>query len=472
MRGHGARVPILVGLIGLLSTAASPQATSSGASGKAVEPADRAAPGAAIAGQLRRGEWAPALAAAQAGIDRELAARQDHPQDHPTLAELVAWRAVAEAGLQRADDADWDWQVAQNLAGGWPISWEDLSSFGEAAKHLAQHPLRKVGEAPAGLDVRKASSAGGAAKEAKPARIASAAPPVLPPVLRGRSVPKWLVAELVINAAGRPRDPVVVTSRLPEMTYAVLEAARGWKFTPAMAAGAPVASFYTLNANGPAGKPLEELIRLDDAALRKVAELLRAHQWEEAEKRAHAQWNHAIDDNEQPATYLAVLLTLRALADAGLGREAPAICRWNAAQTLDPLLFHAGLRAYGAPGELLERNRWGAFPLTAEVAAAGLAAKPERIEPPKVVHETPPRYPNYLSQTTTSGTAVVAMIIDRAGVVREAEIQRSSGWHDMDASALDTVCDWQIEAERVDGKPVPVHYQWTVTFQVRTSPVN
>jgi TonB family protein len=64
------------------------------------------------------------------------------------------------------------------------------------------------------------------------------------------------------------------------------------------------------------------------------------------------------------------------------------------------------------------------------------------------------------------------MIIDRAGVVREAEIQRSSGWHDMDASALDTVCDWQIEAEKADGKPVPVRYRWTITFQVRTSPVN
>jgi len=187
MRGHGARVPILVGMIGLLPAAASPQVTSSGASGKAVEPADRAAPGAAIAGQLRRGEWAPALAAAQAGIDRELAASQDPPM----LTHLVAWRAVAEAGLQRADDAEWDWQVAQNLAGGWPISWEDLSSFGEAAKLLARHPLRKVGEAPAGLDVRKASSAAGAASEVKPARIASAAPPPLPParppVSRARS---------------------------------------------------------------------------------------------------------------------------------------------------------------------------------------------------------------------------------------------------------------------------------------------
>jgi len=474
MKRHLPWTSILLTVAALAPASAAPPAASAPAAATSPAPSAGSDPRAAIEGQLQRGEWSAALAAAEGEIHRLLETAAPNAASRMTaersLPRLVAWQAVAEAGLGRTDDAVWDWQVAQNLVGGWPISWDELSSFGPPAKLLAEHPLRKPGEAPAGLEVRKSgASPGGAAGDFKPTRPTSAPPPALPAALRGRSVPKWLTAELVVDAQGRPRDPLVVASRLPEMTYAVLAAVRGWRFAPATAGGAPVASFYSLSANGAIGRPLEQLVRLDDDALRKLDEMLRAQQWQEAEKRAHTRWNRVLDDNEQAATYLAVLLTFRALADAGLGHEAQAICRWNAAQTLDPLIFHAGLKAYGAPGALLERNRWGAYPFEAERIAAGVPPKPERVENARVVHQTTPRTPSYLSQTATTGTVVITAIVDRAGVLREAEIDRSSGWHDLDASVLDNVCDWQVEPAKLDGKAVPSYYSTGVAW---TAPRN
>ena len=447
------------------------------------KPAEGDARRAAIQGQLRHGDWAPALAAVQGEIDRAL----QPGEGALPLADLAAWKAVAEAGLGREEEAVWDWQVAQNLAHGWPMDSAELASYGAPGRLLGTRILRKLGEAPAGVEVRGATvsgatagavaspsgtgsaASGGAAGVLEKPRLVSGTPPAFPAALRGRSVPKWLAAEIVVDAQGRPRDPVVVAGRLPEMTYAVLAAARNWKFTPAKEGGKPVATFYLLAANGPAGKPLEQLVRLEDDSLKKLAELLHARRWEEAEARGRARWNRVLDDNEQGATYLGVLLALRAVAEAGLGREGRAICRWNAAQTLEPLLFHAGLAAYGPPGELLEKNRWGAYPFEAEIAAAA-PPRDGKFEPAKELERAEPRYPSYLAQTTAEGTAVYTMIIDPAGTVREAEVARTSGWHDMDASGLDAVCDSRFAPGSLGGKAIPTRYQYTLQFYIRKVP--
>src|SRR5436190_2019384 len=51
-----------------------------------------------------------------------------------TLALTIAYRAVAEAGLQRYDEADWYWHVARSL---YPKF--DVSPYGEAGAWLVEH---------------------------------------------------------------------------------------------------------------------------------------------------------------------------------------------------------------------------------------------------------------------------------------------------------------------------------------------
>ncbi len=471
MTGNKAWFPLLLALQALVSAAPAIAAETMQQQGsRLVE--ERQALEAAIRLQLRHGEWAPALAAIQREVERSLAS-QGQALARPSLADLAAWQAVAEAGLghEHEDEALWDWQVAQAMAGGPLLDRGELASYGAPGKLLAGQPPRRAGEAPAGLEVRSPGAAGPAAVE--PAKRVSGDVPALPPAIRELPVPKWMTVELVVDAQGKPRDPVLLAGRLPELTYSVLQAVRGWRFAPATAGGAPVASFYALSINPPTGEPLEQLVRLDDT-LSQIAALLREHKWEEADKRARNQWDrildsrtHNVNDNEQGVTYLGVLFTLRALAAAGRGHDASAICRWQAAQTLNPLLFHAGLAAYGPPGELLEHNRWGASLPPSEATAKPPRAGSPGVSRPRILTRTNVHVPAYFGRASGNGRVILSVTIDRNGALRDPYLLSRSGWPTVDASALDAVCDWRFAPAMLDGKPVPVSYTLTVGIETK-----
>ncbi len=150
------------------------------------------------------------------------------------------------------------------------------------------------------------------------------------------------------------------------MTYAVLQAVRGWTFQPAMVGGKPVASFYHLGANEPTGKP----------------------------------------------------------------------------------------------GDLLDRNRSGS--LQPEEFGRGK----DEVTRPRVSKHPPPRFPRSMVHPNTTGTVILDSIIDTGGFVRQPEILRSSGSHDLDASALQAVCDWTFQPAMLASKPVLAYYTLTVNFEV------
>ncbi len=140
---------------------------------------------------LQRGEWQAAVDAIEPAIARVLQGRIDAPP----LARLVAYRALAESGLGRQEEAAWDWQVAQNLDAH-PLGNVDPSSFSEVGKALVAHPLRQLGASPAGLDVHQVAAAAAAAApgESTPgvatrrAQRLSGAAPEMPGALLHRSV--------------------------------------------------------------------------------------------------------------------------------------------------------------------------------------------------------------------------------------------------------------------------------------------
>jgi hypothetical protein len=67
-----------------------------------------------------------------------------------TLALTIAYRAVAEAGLQRYDEADWYWHVARSL---YPKF--DVSPYGEAGAWLVKHTKETLETADAPPDAIK-----------------------------------------------------------------------------------------------------------------------------------------------------------------------------------------------------------------------------------------------------------------------------------------------------------------------------
>jgi tetratricopeptide (TPR) repeat protein len=412
----------------------------------ATGPIDATDPIHSIDQQLHRGEWE---AAAKAALEAVAAARAS-PFGRATAAPL-ARLALAEAGLGREADAVWHWQVALNLDPN-PLSAAALSAFGPPGELLGRNRLRSTGRQPAGLDVRSVP-------HLQLRRLQGTAPKLSPEVQR-LPLPKWLRVQLVIDAEGRPRDPVVLGGGLPGMTWEVLEAVRDWRFEPFQVSSGPVPVFYQLSINPPAGRPLAEMLQ-SDPLLTEVETLLRAGEWRAAEKRARRSWTKMLGRPSLGRPGLAAALTLLALAEAANGKEAEAICRWQAAQNVAPEIYQADLSAYGAAGALLARNRWGD-------ALPDLVDQTADVRPP-----TPAGFPFlHFLPPQLAGSVLVAGVVDVRGGLRQPVALSTSALTDqvrpeaLEAGALEAVCGWRFHPALSAGQPVAMAH--TVVF--RSSP--
>lgn len=400
---------------------------------------------------LRAGEWEKARSLADRAVE---AIQRDRRVRWNGLAESLARLALAEAGLGRDENALWHWMVAQNLDRR-VMSADDLKVFGGAGALLESRRLREPGQVPPGFGPRLEDRPGQSVEQVR--KLAGD----LPWPMQGLSelsIPAWLRAEVVVDAEGRAREPVVLSASAPFLVIEVLEALRGWRFAPARVDGLPVAVLYDLNVNAPSETPLAEMAPLTKP-LADLERMLLTGRWDEAHARAGRLWSSWLDRSQQDAGSLAVLLTFRALAEAGRGETDAAICRWQAAQNLEPLLFHADLSAYGAPGELLEGKRWGAD-------NTGVAPKGSP-KPPVVRTRTSPLYPQLLQAQGVEEQIEVEVILDTAGAVREPMIVGGrSASHNLNASALDTLCDWRFQPAVLAAQPVPVLYHLTINYEI------
>jgi TonB family protein len=361
----------------------------------------------------------------------------------------------------------------------------DLSALGAPAEVLAKLPVRRMDEAPEGLVVRKEGDGG---------------PPLTPAHwvsgeearLAARDKPLGIRVQAIVDTEGRVRQPVVAASTSPVLTYAALEAMRGWRFTPAQAEGRPVASFYELKV--PVAWPLDRIVALSKSLLAGPLELVKQGRYAQAEKKVAGLWQraHYEQSSDQSAAFFGVAMLEKALAEAGLGREDAALCRYQAAQTLEPHLYSADLSPYGAVGALLMQHPWGSErrsvrwvgrqpkvskpgrllpgPTLGELLGPTLGEfhgpKQEAVTRPALVSRRNPEFPEYARRSRLDGTVIVESIITERGTPREMLILKPSPTPGFDASALDALCDWRFKPATWRGQPVKVYYTLTVNFEV------
>jgi hypothetical protein len=429
------------------------------------EPARRLA---ALDDALHNGHYEKAAAGARAELAAGLADGRN-----PTigLAEALSRLALAEAGLGRAEDALWHWHEAESLVPG-VLSGAELGSFsgpGGPGAFLAAHPLRRAGEMPAGASAGVARRADAASGITPPRKLAGELPD--PAAVRAGhpGIPASLRIEIVVDAEGRARDPVVVSGRRADLVVRSFESLRGFRFAPAMERGAPVAVLEEVEVDPPAGRPLEALLPTS-SGLEPVAGLLRAGRFAEAERLAVRRWDEILNGGERSPELLGAALALRALAEAGADRshDGAAVCRWQAAEVLSPALYDAGFTAYGAAGELLDRNRWGSErwvvhggeDRSREGKSGAAAARPR----PRVLARAQPVYPKYLRARKLADVAVLAGVVDAQGWLRQPELRAASASPNLDASALDALCGFRFQPALRAGAPVPSFYSVTMEF--------
>ena len=134
-----------------------------------------------------------------------------------TLGLTVAYRAMAEQGLQKPEEAHWYWHVATDLYP--PLADQDWSAYGEVGKWFtAQKSVDKVAEdLPDAVPIKKL----------EPKCPLSA-------IQGGYYQP--VVVGAVIDDSGAATCPKIVSpAAAPSLAYAALESLKQWQFQPGSA---------------------------------------------------------------------------------------------------------------------------------------------------------------------------------------------------------------------------------------------
>jgi hypothetical protein len=417
-----------------------------------------------IDARLRQGSWADALG--------QLRAQEKRLTSNPgRRGEWLARVALAEAGSGQTDQAVWDWAVANALATGL-FTAAELHDFGTAGALLAGFPKRQPGQAPSAMSIEPPGP-----EVQQEVKTRGELPPLAKVFWEPRPA---LRLEVIVDEQGRLRDPLVLSARSGEVAYTALEAMRDWRFEPAKKHGRPVATLHLLVVGPPGQVPLDKLIALSPET-KAIEVMLRRQQWRPAAELAERRWENLIDGTEPGGEQaveraaLGVAMALRALARAGLdGGEqvAWARCRWEAAESLLPVLHDLDLSPYGRAGESVAAWRWDSFtaPFQPYSARPGTAEPHHQVTKPEKLAAPRPHYPDAAKKRLLAGRAILESVIDVEGRVRSPALAEPLDAGDpvsFAASALDSVCDYRFRPAVLDGKPVKVYYTLTVNFEAR-----
>jgi protein TonB len=230
-----------------------------------------------------------------------------------------------------------------------------------------------------------------------------------------------------------------------------------------------VASISAAPAGADLGKKWEE-------KLQEAERLVIAGDYAKAQRitvRVADQMVDAMGPGGQAAKALGVALTLRSLAEAGLGNRRDALWYWHIALNLFPQFAEYDLDRYGAPGLLLRSH-----PLPAGSPGKPPGGEPrddtpycsgcdDRITAPVVRKKPRPSYPSGARAFREQGSLVVSVVISTDGAVSEPRILEALPAPTMSYAALEAVRQWEFEPARLDGEPVAVYYTLTVNFSLR-----
>ncbi|HEY4592779.1 MAG TPA: energy transducer TonB [Thermoanaerobaculia bacterium] len=206
---------------------------------------------------------------------------------------------------------------------------------------------------------------------------------------------------------------------------------------------------------------------------KEVLDLLLAQKWKLARDLASQQLYVLAGYVDKYPGLVATALSLEALADAGLGNEGAAACRWQWAQNLDPKLTGADLSAFGEAGALLKKRPFqppsASDPETLRIAQpqAGKEKKEKKedeVQRPELRAQQRPVYPLAARKAGTRGTVVVEAIIEKDGSIANPNVLQHQPLG-LDVAAVDAACGWQFKPATLEGKPVKVYYVLTVNFQ-------
>ncbi len=171
-----------------------------------------------------------------------------------------------------------------------------------------------------------------------------------------------------------------------------------------------------------------------------------------------------------------IVLFHKAVALAGLGREADALWYWHTVLNLYPSFRHGDLSAFGKAGELLASNRdlppsEGLVRLSDEGRLLDASGTPiprdPTITPPKIRKQVVPYYPEGARAFGVSGVLIVEMRLDQKGVLSGPRIVKALPAPTLSYVVIDALRKWKFDPARRNGEPIDVIFNLSVNYRER-----
>jgi TonB family protein len=171
-----------------------------------------------------------------------------------------------------------------------------------------------------------------------------------------------------------------------------------------------------------------------------------------------------------------IVLFHKAVALAGLGREADALWYWHTVLSLYPSFRQGDLSAFGKAGKLLASNRdlppdeglvrysdGGRF-----LDASGTPLPPDAtITPPKIRKQFVPDYPEGARAFGVSGVLTVEVRLDQKGVLSAPRIVKALPAPTLSYVVIDALRKWKFDPARRNGEPIEVIFNLSVNYRQR-----
>ncbi len=259
-----------------------------------------------------------------------------------------------------------------------------------------------------------------------------------------------------------PNAPALAASVFLFLGAGMLSAQPSGSPTPSPApSAAPVSSQATT--------PLAELLPRNPE-VSSLEALARSGAWRDLRAKARDLVPEKAVTMKTDAPGIGAAFALLALGDAGAGDPDGGICRWQAAQILDPRLRQADLSAYGAPGRLLQANPVQDDVFAHEIQGSpGAAGKKDAVQAPHAVQRRAPQYTSAARKARIQGAAHLKAILAESGRMTQPRILQAPPLG-LGAMMVDAFCDWRFEPARFEGKPVKVYYDLTTNFKIDQPP--
>jgi TonB family protein len=162
--------------------------------------------------------------------------------------------------------------------------------------------------------------------------------------------------------------------------------------------------------------------------------------------------------------FFGIVLSHKAIALAGLGRNDEALWYWQTVISLYPAFAGSDLSTFGAGGAFLDQHRELRVQKTREEMDVENAVP--HLTKPRILKRVEPVFPAGAIHFGVQGLMIVSVMIQPDGTLASPLILKALPAPTLTYCALDALRKWRFAPALVEGKPIATQFNLTLNFKL------